>query len=629
LYLLGYLPKENRVYVMDKMHNVYSYALPLSVLIYQSAIVRRDFDAARKALTAVPQDQLNKMARFLETQDLRELALQVTLDPEHKFELAMHTDVRKLGLAKAILLEHFSAEEGGAEAKWKQLGDAALAPPASSPQDFDLRLAEECYSQAVDLGGLLLLYTSLADVAGIERLASLAEQQGRNNVAFLCYFLLHKLDKCVSLLVNSSRIPEAAFLTRTYAPSGITNILAAWKRDLARVSSKAAEALADPEEYPELFEDLDVARRVEAYLRANEAELLPAILYGDYATNVSRNLVQDMKEGRLEPVSDEQIQLLQQQANQAQHRVAGDEEDEEEEQVQEEEEKQQQQQPQVAAAAPAPAPVPAPAAPVVSSNTLQINAASSPANSALNLAHAASTPPSAAVAVTPSPAAMGPASASPVAPTMMASPAKPLASAVRSPLVASPAKAASPAPALSPSPSPAAFMASPAAASPAATSPAAAAAPSFSPMAQPKPLSSPAAGIPSPAAAISPAPAKSVTPVAAAAPPKPVTPVASVARPVASPIKAASPAAAPAKPVVAAPAPAPAAAELDLDGNDFEDFGDEEEAPAAAAAPVPAPVAAASPSPPSAAAAVDAEPSADQLAARLKEIEDDDDFGDF
>ena len=37
-----------------------------------------------------------------------------------------------------------------------------------------------------------------------------------------------------------------------------------WKEDLAKVSVRASQALADPSEYPNLFPDLDVALQVNA-----------------------------------------------------------------------------------------------------------------------------------------------------------------------------------------------------------------------------------------------------------------------------------------------------------------------------------------------------------------------------
>ena len=49
---------------------------------------------------------------------LPELALEVSTDPEHKFELAVH--LKKLDLAVEI------AKESDSEAKWKQLADLSL-----------------------------------------------------------------------------------------------------------------------------------------------------------------------------------------------------------------------------------------------------------------------------------------------------------------------------------------------------------------------------------------------------------------------------------------------------------------------------------------------------------------------
>merc|ERR1711871_236075 len=45
MYLLGFVPREDRVFLIDKAYNVVSYKLMLSVLNYQTAVVRNDFDA--------------------------------------------------------------------------------------------------------------------------------------------------------------------------------------------------------------------------------------------------------------------------------------------------------------------------------------------------------------------------------------------------------------------------------------------------------------------------------------------------------------------------------------------------------------------------------------------------------
>lgn len=67
---------------------------------------------------------------------------------------------------------------------------------------WQLDVAEECFTHATDLSGLLLLYSSLGDVEGLIKLAQLAKNQGKNNVSFLCLFLLGKLEECVDLLIH-------------------------------------------------------------------------------------------------------------------------------------------------------------------------------------------------------------------------------------------------------------------------------------------------------------------------------------------------------------------------------------------------------------------------------------------
>lgn len=66
MFILGYIPAQNRVYLVDKDVNVYAYSLSLSVVEYQTAVLRDDMEAANEILPTLPKDQLNKVARFLE-----------------------------------------------------------------------------------------------------------------------------------------------------------------------------------------------------------------------------------------------------------------------------------------------------------------------------------------------------------------------------------------------------------------------------------------------------------------------------------------------------------------------------------------------------------------------------------
>ena len=73
-----------------------------------------------------------------------------------------------------------------------------------------------------------------------------AEQAGKHNVSFLSYFMLGQLEKCLQILLDSNRIPEAAFFARTYLPSEISRIVELWREQLSKVNEKAGQSLADP-----------------------------------------------------------------------------------------------------------------------------------------------------------------------------------------------------------------------------------------------------------------------------------------------------------------------------------------------------------------------------------------------
>lgn len=84
LYLLGYIPKDNRLYLGDKELNVVSYELLVSVLEYQTAVMRRDFNTADRVLPTIPPAHRTRVAHFLEKQGFKKQALAVSTDPEHR-----------------------------------------------------------------------------------------------------------------------------------------------------------------------------------------------------------------------------------------------------------------------------------------------------------------------------------------------------------------------------------------------------------------------------------------------------------------------------------------------------------------------------------------------------------------
>lgn len=219
MYLLGYLPRDGRIYLADKDVGVMSYALSLAVVEYQTLVLRGDMDAASELLREIPADQMNKIARFLEGQGYKEMALEVATDSEHKFELAL--GLNKLDVALQI------AREADVEHKWKTVGDAALT-------GWDLALAEECFTNAKDLGSLLLLHSSTGNTEGLRKLAEQADLAGSNNVAFSALWQLADIDACIDLLLRTNRLAEAVLFAQTYKPSRAAPLASRWKEDLEK-----------------------------------------------------------------------------------------------------------------------------------------------------------------------------------------------------------------------------------------------------------------------------------------------------------------------------------------------------------------------------------------------------------
>ena len=68
MYLLGYMAKDNRLYLGDKEHCVVSYSVLLSVLQYQTHVMRKDFKIADQVLPQIPREHRTRVANFLEKQ---------------------------------------------------------------------------------------------------------------------------------------------------------------------------------------------------------------------------------------------------------------------------------------------------------------------------------------------------------------------------------------------------------------------------------------------------------------------------------------------------------------------------------------------------------------------------------
>eukprot|EP00168_Porphyra_purpurea_P014282 TRINITY_DN4077_c0_g1_i1.p1 TRINITY_DN4077_c0_g1~~TRINITY_DN4077_c0_g1_i1.p1 ORF type:complete len:964 (+),score=310.33 TRINITY_DN4077_c0_g1_i1:209-2893(+) len=271
LFLLGYLPKEDRLYLVDKDGAVVSFELLLAVLEFKTAIVRGDKATADAVLGRIPKSEHNKLARFLESQGLREGALELATDGDYRCELALA--LGKLELAASI------AREFPSELKWRQLSELAAARGV-----FDL--AEECMDAVDDFAGLLTLHTASGNRESLSSVASAAGAAGKMNVAFLSHFLVGDLNGCIDQLLSAGRAAEATIFARTYLPSAVPRLVQRWRSDLRKAGNvRIADALGSPDEHAHLFptyaESLE-SEKAAATLYKQRASM-PASAYPDHA----------------------------------------------------------------------------------------------------------------------------------------------------------------------------------------------------------------------------------------------------------------------------------------------------------------------------------------------------------
>mmetsp|Transcript_66992 Transcript_66992/g.160514 ORF Transcript_66992/g.160514 Transcript_66992/m.160514 type:complete len:983 (-) Transcript_66992:192-3140(-) len=268
-YLLGYIGDQSKLYLIDKELNVSTYALHLALVEYQSAIMRKDMDAAQGFFTQLPETLHNRVARFLEAQGFQEKALEISKDDEHRFELAMH--LGRLHMAADIIVTISSQATPAMlpRAKWKTLGDVAM-------EQGDFALAKRCFNEAKDLSALFLIQTACGDAEGLRTTAKMARDAGAANVAMLCFMLLGETKESLDILIKANRLPEAAFFARSYVPSELPAVVQVWRDDLKTVNQAVADSLANPKDDPDLFPGFQLSLDAEKVFKARSEKAPPA-----------------------------------------------------------------------------------------------------------------------------------------------------------------------------------------------------------------------------------------------------------------------------------------------------------------------------------------------------------------
>jgi len=96
-----------------------------------------------------------------------------------------------------------------------------------------------------------------------------------------------------------SRIFKACSQSYAHHPStcrlALQQVVQIWRKELSKINAKAAESLADPGQYSNLFPDLDLALKAEQQQRQQRKQKVPAQQFQDYEGSTLANLIEDIR----------------------------------------------------------------------------------------------------------------------------------------------------------------------------------------------------------------------------------------------------------------------------------------------------------------------------------------------
>ena len=74
-----------------------------------------------------------------------------------------------------------------------------------------------------------------------------------------------------------------------------SQVVKTWRKELSKINAKAAESLADPGQYSNLFPDLDLALKAEQHQREQRKQSVPAQDFQDYEGSTMANLIEEIR----------------------------------------------------------------------------------------------------------------------------------------------------------------------------------------------------------------------------------------------------------------------------------------------------------------------------------------------
>lgn len=82
---------------------------------------------------------------------------------------------------------------------------------------------------------------------------------------------------------------------QSVSPLFLLKVVQLWRKELSKINAKAAESLADPGQYSNLFPDLDLALKAEQRERQQRKEAVPAGEFQDYEGSTLANLIEEIQ----------------------------------------------------------------------------------------------------------------------------------------------------------------------------------------------------------------------------------------------------------------------------------------------------------------------------------------------
>ncbi|EAY05064.1 WD repeat protein, putative [Trichomonas vaginalis G3] len=232
--ILGYLQKENVLIVSDHLGNLTSICLPLSLLDFELLVSDNLIEEATEKADSIPDNFRAKEARVMRQIGQRKLALSVANDKQSRFDIAVELN----DLTEAN-------NNASDETQYKKVARMAL-------EQGNYEIAVESLKNCHDYSTLLLLYKGRGDADGVRELIDLSSSKGQLNVAFTCAMLINDKRRAVEILIQSKLYAEATLLARSAVPEMVNECFKLWKENA--INQKVADSLADPQEYPNLFE---------------------------------------------------------------------------------------------------------------------------------------------------------------------------------------------------------------------------------------------------------------------------------------------------------------------------------------------------------------------------------------